>query len=68
MKKKVSEWLAEIEDAEIRKKAIANFKASSSIDCEESNMWHAIFGAFTWEDTPEGYDYWMAIRDSYHNS
>ncbi len=62
--KTVKQFLQEIEDREIRRLAkkyvqieIAGYRAKS--------MEHALFMAFRWHMTPEGYNYWSAIHHNY---
>lgn len=62
MEKKISEWLTEIEDHEIRQKAISNFDLSTTEDCLEDSLSEAMLGAFDWELSPEGVHFWMQFR------
>lgn len=74
MGKTIKDWLSEMEEPN-RSKALKNRKAELIKDNtteeetlknfgEARNLTHAIMSGFTWEDTPEGHDYWDSIYDS----
>ena len=67
MIKRIRTWLEEIEDDLKRKEALQNYDAQNDKDDENEpveTLSEAIFGAFDWSDTPEGFDYW----DDYNKS
>lgn len=56
--KTILEWLQELPD-EYRDKAISNNQSSEKET--EQRLSAALFRAFAWAETPEGYDYWWAV-------
>lgn len=76
MKKTIREWLNELPEG-IREKAInntlANYKkfdednnASFIDDATEDNMTSALYSAFIFGKTPEGFSYWNSICHNNH--
>ena len=58
MTKTIKEWLSELPEP-YRTKAIENCKASERV--RPSSLKEALCGAFSWLDTPQGYDYWAEV-------
>jgi hypothetical protein len=61
MTKKVKNWLTQLQEPE-RSKAINN---TICPDVYAVCLAEAIAGAFNWENTPEGHEYWEAIFQKY---
>lgn len=59
MTKTVKEWL-ELLDEPYRTKALERCN-KNCLHYKESNMYLAIAGAFMWEDTEEGFEYWRMV-------
>ncbi len=59
-------WLSQIEDVEVREKAVRNCKTPNTgcIDIAD-----ALIYGFGWSESPEGYDFWESVALSYqrHN-
>jgi len=61
--KTTKEWLQDLPDG-YRERALRNLqKATQKI--EEPSIDEALFGAFEWERTPEGSDFWGAVMRHY---
>ena len=62
--KTLGEWLEEL-PVEVRVKAIVNTWAQDGtqevLDVPESDLYNALSGAFKWDETPEGHEYWSAL-------
>lgn len=54
--KTVREWLEELPDG-YREKALKNWENS-----KEPDLSRAIYVAFDWEETPEGFDFWAEVH------
>jgi len=59
--KKIIEWLNLIEDSEIRTNAIENCIRGDNV---VGNIKEALWLAFAWKSTPQGYGYWADILQS----
>lgn len=57
--KKTKEWLSEL-PTEVSEKAIANTPANV-LDSEADSLKTALFHAFQWDNSPEGFEYWDKI-------
>lgn len=59
--REVKKWLSELEEP-YRTQALANFENNYLFGGHEgikaSDMVDALFSAFTWDESPEGFDYW----------
>lgn len=62
--KTVKQYLKEIPDRSIRKKALRNLDAVNADD-EANSLQNAISKAFIYKDTPEGEDYWTDVHFKY---
>lgn len=66
------EWILSIQDYDMRHKAIVNFnqeknKKTYKEDRKHDSLGQAILHAFSWENTPEGADFWNKFSDAnYH--
>lgn len=65
--KTIKEWLNELPEP-IRGKAFNNVPECGTVVWEipATSMYDAIVGAFIWKDTPQGYDYWTLMAESYY--
>ena len=61
MEKTVKEWF-ELLPIEIREKAISNTKPHL-LESTDFKLSMAICGAFNWNESPEGHDFWEKIED-----
>lgn len=60
MSKKISEWLEELPEP-ARSQAIHNF--GDDDDEVVDSLENAIYEAFYWNETPEGLEYWVNIKN-----
>jgi hypothetical protein len=63
MKKKIMSWFLLIKDLDVKRKAVNNHDPSfeayeDSVNCIE----FAIDIGFSWDDSPEGWDYWQGLK------
>lgn len=58
--KTIKEWLQELPE-ELREKALG-YTHEELLDIEISSLRGALYGAFAWEETPEGHTYWCNIK------
>ena len=72
--KTIKEWLNEIPEPEIREAALRNMDIEKErwygdpIELRErETLSRAICCAFTWEDTPEGHDFWQDYENKLIN-
>ncbi len=63
MEKTIKEWLEELPDG-YRERAIVNTE-EGMLDASRSTLLDAIYGAFIWEDSPEGHWFWKDVFDHY---
>lgn len=61
--KTIEEWYNELPE-DVREKAINNTSESLLKERDES-IEDALFGGFTWAETPEGHKYWENIKNNY---
>lgn len=71
MERSIMDWLKQIEDPDIRARAIKNRIAylkrhPNLTGGTRTNMFHAIDAAFGWQSTPEGHQYWQDIQSQYN--
>jgi hypothetical protein len=65
MRKPIIEHLRDIADSDVRDRAVRN---CDNPDSYEDNLSDAIFNGFSWEDSPEGKEYWSIVyEDKNHN-
>lgn len=64
--KKISEWLEELPEP-VRTNAKANFSEIGWGDQPVENLDQAVFWAFNWALSNEGYIYWQDIAASINN-
>ena len=67
MKKKI-EIEPRLQEFLKRKKVLAKFKRNCLACANVSRRIGLFGGGFTFADTPEGHDFWMALRREYYNS
>lgn len=63
--KTIKEWYQLLPQA-IKEKAISNYLVQRGIDAYENTIADSLRDAvnfFTWNDTPEGHEYWSAVRE-----
>jgi len=58
--KTIKEWLQELPE-ELGEKALG-YTHEELLDIEISSLRGALYGAFAWEETPEGHTYWCNIK------
>lgn len=67
MAKKIIDFFLEIEDSQIREKALKNYAKITPIkliNSEPKNLHHAIMIAFDFSYTPEGKSFWQTFTKS----
>lgn len=57
-------WLNQIEDKEVKQKALSNLWPTSANQLAYS-IFQAIGMAFCWSDSTEGADFWIQVRNKY---
>ena len=58
--KTIRQWLEELPDP-YRTQALENIRVKEVLDLPELSFSVALRSAFTWDATPQGYDYWSAV-------
>jgi hypothetical protein len=61
--KTIREWLNELPE-DVRDKAIANTEENVLAIKFYTNLADALNGAFIWEESQQGFDYWNEIHDT----
>lgn len=69
--KSIKQWLELIPDVNLRMLAIINHAVQEAVNMQDGiheslpceSLCRALFIAFDWEKSPEGYDFWMEIHD-----
>lgn len=61
----IKEWLESIDDKEVRDRALKNSYKYGVNEVKEPNLSEAILGAFRWDETPEGAEYWQNIHEDF---
>lgn len=62
----IREWLELIPFDRARKEAIENLHIRNN-DIIAKGLVSALYGAFTWSDSPQGSDYWSNVCDTIKN-
>lgn len=62
MSKTVLQWLNELPEGEVKTKALRNMWKDNQHDMRPT-LCSALWTAFNWIRSPEGYEYWKAIFD-----
>lgn len=60
--KTIKEWFNDLPE-DVREKALKNTN-EAVLKQKSINLKMALLGAFTWEFSPEGYEYWKSIHES----
>jgi len=63
----IMDWLYELQDVEVRKRAIQLCDPTAH-EITASSLDEALKAAFFWETTPEGHDYWHSIYNELRNT
>jgi len=59
--KSTKKWFESIEDPEVKRKALKNTR-KDELDKKEPSLSDALYGAFMWGNSPEGFGYWKDIE------
>lgn len=61
--KTIRQWLEELPEP-YRTQALENIRVKEVLGLPELSFEVALRSAFTWDATPQGYDYWLAVFDN----
>jgi hypothetical protein len=60
----IKHYLEQIKDPEVRERALRNADNEALKRDDYTSTKNALFGAFIWDDSPEGFDYWNNIYNN----